>query len=124
MTFQLSNPGRTIEAGMILMGETEILDVAPIDLLHGISTKFVNAYPLPEELKAKALDINFHWVTETGAAAKLTSNITMEATASSSAFRTFFLQRTVLMDLLGLFRNLPAIRHRTDRCLLSWIYSY
>jgi hypothetical protein len=90
MTFQLSNPGRTIEAGMILMGETEILDVAPIDLLHGISTKFVNAYPLPEELKAKALDINFHWVTETGAAAKLTSNITMEATASSSAFRAFF----------------------------------
>jgi hypothetical protein len=90
MAFQLSNPGRAIEAGMILMGETEILDVAPIDLLHGISKKFVNAIPLPEELKAKALDINFHWVTETGAAAKLTSNITMEATACSSVLRAFF----------------------------------
>jgi hypothetical protein len=90
MTFQLSNPGRTIEAGMILMGETEILDVAPIDLLHGISKKFVNAYPLPEELKAKALDINFHWVTETGTAAKLTSNITMEATACLSVLKAFF----------------------------------
>jgi hypothetical protein len=83
MTFQLSNPGRAIEAGMILMGETEILDVAPIDLLHGISKKFVNAIPLSEELKAKALDINFHWVTENGTAAKLTSNITMEATVYS-----------------------------------------
>jgi hypothetical protein len=83
MTFQLSNPGRAIEAGMILMGETEILDVAPIDLLHGISKKFVNAIPLSEELKAKALDINFHWVTESGTAAKLTSNITMEATVYS-----------------------------------------
>ena len=82
MSLQLSNPGRSLEAGVILMGEIEILDVAPIDLLHGISTKFINALPLPEELKAKALDINFHWVTETGAAAKLTSNITLEATVT------------------------------------------
>jgi hypothetical protein len=80
MSLQLSNPGRPIEAGVILMGETEVLDVSPIDLLHGISTKFVNALPLSEELKAKALDVNFHWVTETGAAAKLTANMTVEAT--------------------------------------------
>jgi hypothetical protein len=80
MSFQLSDPGRPIEAGVILMGETEILDVAPIDLLNGISKKFVNAFPLSDELKAKAVDINFHWVTENGNPAKLTANMTLEAT--------------------------------------------
>jgi hypothetical protein len=123
MSFQLSNPSRTIEAGMILMGETEILDVAPIDLLHGISKKFVDAYPLSEELKAKALDINFHWVTETGAAAKLTSNITMEATVHPPVPGILW-GAQLLINILGLFRNLPAARHRSDRCLLPWLYSY
>ncbi|KAH7371746.1 class I glutamine amidotransferase-like protein [Pyrenochaeta sp. MPI-SDFR-AT-0127] len=82
MPFELSNPGRPIEAGVILMGETEILDVAPIDLLHGLSKKFVDALPLSPELKSKALDINFHWITETGAPAKLTANMTLSATDS------------------------------------------
>jgi hypothetical protein len=80
MSFDLSNPGRPIEAGVILMGETEILDVAPIDLLHGLSKKFISVLPLPDELKAKALDINFHWVTEKGDPAKLTANMTLSAT--------------------------------------------
>jgi hypothetical protein len=82
MPIQLSNPGRPIEAGVILMGQTEILDVAPIDLLHGIGKEFANALPLSDELKAKALDINFHWITETGAPARPTANITLEATVS------------------------------------------
>ena len=82
MPLNLSNPGRPIEAGVILVGETEILDVAPMDLLHGISKSFVEMLPLPDELKAKAPEINFHWVTETGQPAKLTSNITMQATVS------------------------------------------
>ncbi|KAF2276814.1 uncharacterized protein EI97DRAFT_458146 [Westerdykella ornata] len=82
MSLDLSNPGRTIQAGVILMGQTEILDVAPIDFLHGISRRFITALPVPDEIKAKALDIDFHWVTEKGGPAKLTSNITMEATDS------------------------------------------
>jgi hypothetical protein len=80
MSFDLSNPGRPIEAGVILMGETEVLDIAPIDLLHGISKKFVEYIPIPEEIKAKAQDINFHWITEKGAPGKLTSNMTITAT--------------------------------------------
>jgi hypothetical protein len=80
MSFDLSNPDRPIEAGVILMGETEILDVAPIDLLHGISKSFIESLPLPDELKAKAPHINFHWITETGTPATLTSNITITAT--------------------------------------------
>jgi hypothetical protein len=81
MSFDLSNPGRTIQAGVILMGgETEILDVAPIDLLHGLSTKFISVLPLSDELKAKALDINFHWVTEKGEPANLTAKIKIPAT--------------------------------------------
>ena len=80
MSFQLSNPNRPIEAGVILMGETEILDVAPIDLIHGISTKFINNLPFSDELKAKAPDVNFHWITETGEPGKLSSNIKIPAT--------------------------------------------
>jgi hypothetical protein len=80
MTFSLSNPGRAIEVGVILMGETEIQDVAPIDLLHGISTRFINDLPLPAEVKAKAPEMNFHWITENGEPGKLTSNIQIVAT--------------------------------------------
>jgi hypothetical protein len=43
------------------MRETEILDVAPIDALHSMSTKFVNALPIPDELKARVLDVEVHW---------------------------------------------------------------
>lgn len=86
MSFDLSNPNRTIRAGIILMGETEILDVAPIDFLHGITPKFVTAMPIPDELKAKAIDIEFHWITETGNPAKLTSGISMNATVSCCIF--------------------------------------
>ncbi|PVH92780.1 hypothetical protein DM02DRAFT_575272, partial [Periconia macrospinosa] len=64
------------------MGETEILDVAPIDFLHGMSLKFINVLPISDELKAKALDIEFHWVTEKGEKAKLTAGISLNATDS------------------------------------------
>lgn len=86
MSLDLSNPGRTIQAGVILMGETEILDVAPIDFLHGITRRFITALPIPDEIKAKALDIDFHWVTEKGGPARLTGNITMQATVRCSKF--------------------------------------
>jgi hypothetical protein len=80
MSAQLSNLGRPIEAGVILMGETEILDVVPIDLLGCIDKRFVEILQLPDELKAKALDTNFHWITETGAPGKMTANMTLPAT--------------------------------------------
>ena len=79
-SFDLSNPTRTIHTGIILMGETEILDIAPIDFLHSLSKKFINVFPVSDELKAKALDVEFHWVTEKGDAAKLTAGISMNAT--------------------------------------------
>ncbi|KAJ4295071.1 hypothetical protein N0V90_007079 [Kalmusia sp. IMI 367209] len=82
MSFDLSNPNRTIQAGVILMGETEILDVAPIDFLHGLNKKFAAVLPISDELKAKALDIEFHWVTEKGEPAKLTAGISLNATDS------------------------------------------
>jgi len=60
--------------------ETEILDVAPIDLLNGMSKEFMRVLPVPDALKAKALDVKFHWVNETGKVARLTSGISMDAT--------------------------------------------
>jgi hypothetical protein len=85
MSFDLSTPSRPIEVGIILFGRTcttEILDVAPIDYLHGLSNAFVKDLPIPDAIKAKSFDMNTHWITETGAPAKLTSGITMQATDS------------------------------------------
>jgi hypothetical protein len=79
----LSSPGRTIQAGVILLaGVTEILDVGPIDMLNGMSKHFMQALPISDELKAKALDVDIHWVTETGAPGKLTAGATVNATHS------------------------------------------
>lgn len=86
MPFSLSNPNRPIEAGVILMGEMEILDVAPIDLLHGVGKKFVQILPIPDELKAQALDIKFHWVTEKGTPIRLTAGLMVEATVRAYSF--------------------------------------
>jgi hypothetical protein len=46
---------------------TEILDVAPIDLLNGSSKEFTRNMPdslVSPELKKQAVDIEYHWVTE------------------------------------------------------------
>lgn len=80
MPLDLANPNRTIHAGVILMGQTEILDVAPIDMLNGMSKNFLHILPVPDEIKARALDIEFHWVTENGRAAPLTSDMRLNAT--------------------------------------------
>jgi hypothetical protein len=80
MSFNLSKPDRPIEVGVILMGVTEILDVAPIDFLHGMSNKFISVLPLSDELKAQSFDVNTHWITEKGTPAKLTADMTLQAT--------------------------------------------
>ena len=89
MPIDLSNPDRTIRAGVVLMGETEILDVAPIDLLHGFTKKFINILPVSDDVKANALDIEFHWVTEKGEPAKMSANMTLQATVHDLFFRPF-----------------------------------
>ncbi|CRK25056.1 Isonitrile hydratase like protein [Verticillium longisporum] len=87
----LSKPDRTIHLGVILLNrqvetllsETEILDVAPIDLIHGMSKHFIDSMPdgfMPPELKAQALDMEFHWVSETDGPCRLTSSISMNPT--------------------------------------------
>lgn len=72
---------------------TEVLDVAPIDVIHGIYTKFIEDWPeqvLPSALKKESLDMQFIWVSEHGAAngpMRLTSNMNIVATASISSSR-------------------------------------
>ena len=49
--------------------KTEILDVAPIDLINGASKQFISSLPgdfLSPELKAQAIDFEYHWVNEDG----------------------------------------------------------
>jgi hypothetical protein len=90
--------------------ETEILDVAPIDLLHAMSKKFVATLEpfYPEGLAAQALDIEFHWVNETGKTARLTGGVSLVPTVRGSE-----LYRTIALILRsGHLRELPTTRHR------------
>lgn len=77
----LYKPDRKIHLGVILLNsETEILDVAPIDMMHGLSKKFLDTFPpgmLPAATAAQALDLEFHWVSETNDPIRLTSGIKM-----------------------------------------------
>ncbi|KIW02788.1 uncharacterized protein PV09_05849 [Verruconis gallopava] len=82
MPLNLKNPDRPIHVGVILMGVTEVLDVAPIDLLHGLTNNFMEAWSLRDSYKAKGLDMEFHWVTQNGTPGQLTSGIKIEATDS------------------------------------------
>lgn len=110
-SFDLSSSSRPIEAGVILLGgETEILDVAPIDLLHGISKKFVHMLPVSDEIKAKAPEINFHWVTETGKPGKLTSNITIPATVCMEPPHRFTISSTITCLIPKQYPN-PILTH-------------
>jgi len=61
------------------------LDVAPVDILHGLSRSFLNEWPeaiLDPKLKEEALDMNFFWVNETGKLAKLTGGLRVQPTVS------------------------------------------
>lgn len=77
MTIGIINDNKTV---LTSLSETEILDVAPIDLLHTINKEVVKDIPLPEAMKGHAIDIVFHWVNEKGNDARLTSGATVKCT--------------------------------------------
>lgn len=82
----LHAPPRKVHAGVILMGgETEILDVAPIDLLNALTAKWNDVLPtemVPDAARKEIMDIEFHWVNESGKPADLTAGIKMMPTVS------------------------------------------
>ncbi|KAK4222637.1 class I glutamine amidotransferase-like protein [Podospora fimiseda] len=85
--FNLSKPNRPIHIGIILMaGETEILDVAPIDMIHGLTKQFIDPIPdalVDPELKSQALEkVHFHWISEAGSSvpSRLTGGISLVPT--------------------------------------------
>lgn len=64
---------------------TEILDVAPIDLIAALSKKNIGLIPeflLTDKMRDQLLDVELHWVTETGKDGKLTSGAMVKATVS------------------------------------------
>jgi hypothetical protein len=67
------------------ISQTEILDVAPLDVFAGLSKEFISNFP-PElvtpEMAKQALDVEFHWVTEHGQDGKLTAGATIKPTVS------------------------------------------
>ncbi|KAK3998052.1 class I glutamine amidotransferase-like protein [Cladorrhinum sp. PSN332] len=82
--FNLSKPNRPIHIGVILMaGVTEILDVAPIDMIYGLTKHFLDQVPstlVGSQLKSEALEeAHFHWISEAGPSvpSRLTSGISL-----------------------------------------------
>lgn len=66
---------------------TEILDVAPVDLLHSLSKDFLKRLPyVPAHLADQGIDIEFHWVTEHGDDGDATANIKIKATVRRFQF--------------------------------------
>lgn len=64
---------------------TELLDVAVIDMISGLDKQFIKTIPgVPEELRAQAIDVVFHWVSEAGPAtpSRLNCGITLVPTDS------------------------------------------
>jgi len=120
-TTDLRNPGRTVHVGVILMkGMTEILDVAPIDYLHGLTSEFIGDLPdeyLQPHYKQQTQDFQFHWVNETGETAKLTGGINLQPTVSLCR-KAGSAQEDPSTDMhcLGHLRDLPTTRHFSDRC--------
>ncbi|RYP65764.1 hypothetical protein DL771_008129 [Monosporascus sp. 5C6A] len=85
--FDLKKPNRPVHVGVILPNAVnEVLDVAPIDALYGMSKEGMKVFPdelMPQHLRAHAFDIEFHWVSETGKApARLSSGINLIPTDS------------------------------------------
>lgn len=58
--------------------------MAPIDILNGLSHQMIDFLPLPDLMKAKAINAQFHWVNEDGKEAKLTAGINLRPTVSSN----------------------------------------
>ncbi|KAI7919915.1 tRNA (cytosine-5-)-methyltransferase NCL1 [Pyricularia oryzae] len=77
---------RSLHVGVVLMGGvTELLDVAVIDMISGLDKQFIKTIPgVPEELRAQAIDVVFHWVSEAGPAtpSRLNCGITLVPTDS------------------------------------------
>ncbi|KAL8952908.1 MAG: hypothetical protein Q9222_001198 [Ikaeria aurantiellina] len=56
-----------LKVGILLLSSaTQLLDVAPIDMLGMLERHWLQASPLPEALIAKALDIEYYFISETG----------------------------------------------------------
>ncbi|KAF2968617.1 hypothetical protein GQX73_g4984 [Xylaria multiplex] len=70
-----------------LKGETELQDIAPVDMLHGLSRHFISTLPDalgPPGFKDGAIDFKFLWITEAGSAepANLTGGLRILPTNS------------------------------------------
>jgi len=84
-----------IKIGILLLGPgVQLLDLSAIDVLGLLEKSYLDAVPMPRELKSKfpGLDIDFRYITETGegmqaltAGAKLGVTVRFEASSFSSA---------------------------------------
>lgn len=72
--------------GVLLTGEVQLLDVAPVDLFGMLTPQYLKACKLPASLEAQAIPIEITYISEVGGNnfAPLTANAAIRATASPS----------------------------------------
>jgi hypothetical protein len=61
--------------------------VAPIDIFSGLSKEYLHNFPdglITEKMRQSALDVEFHWVNESGSEAKCTAGAIIKPTVSKS----------------------------------------
>ncbi|KAM0720654.1 hypothetical protein Q7P37_004791 [Cladosporium fusiforme] len=82
----LKKPHRPLRVGVILLdSRTEIMDIAPIDLIAAPTKEnmeFMPEYLITDQMRTQTMDIETHWVTESGKDAQLTAGATVKATHS------------------------------------------
>lgn len=85
---------RRLQVGVILLGgTTEILDIAPVDVLTAMSKDAISIFPpevVAEELKKQAVAVDMHYVNESGKPARVTSGMSLNVTVCPACFRLPF----------------------------------
>ncbi|CAL8580329.1 hypothetical protein XPA_006057 [Xanthoria parietina] len=60
------SPPSPLKVGVLLCSATQLMDVAPLDMLGMLDKHWVQTAQLPEYLASKALDIEYCFINETG----------------------------------------------------------
>jgi hypothetical protein len=73
-----------LTVGMLFVAPTQFLDTGPIDLISLMSKSYIGGIMAPQPIKAQAIDMDIHYISETGTGTmEMTANARLGMTVSS-----------------------------------------